>query len=809
MYLGTALATVPVYAALPQGQTGGQEGGDITTDLSANNTKLNGVQSTAIGYLYSGESASASATGKITTVTASNNDSSLAQIFATALRVNSGASNSIFNIASNGTFSIGTVQATSTNSGATVQAAAWDNGGFATTGTQTINGSLHVDNVIATGGRSLAYGLKSNNLTLKGDFIADNISATAASGKEATAEGIRAGGSTQIQGGFSATATATGDSIAYAYGMHSITPNAAMTVAGATNLQIKALAAGDNAKLKAYGVSTSSNKVQLNGDVTIKAVADRAVYTHPEAYAYSLYADSWGEITVNNSKANTVKLVGDVLLADSGSNVNLNLTNSSSYLQGNVLKANNSGSLNFNLANGAVWQPAYDDRNGTLTWAGANGKTNLYSATTNYVDSINMDGGIIDLTWDDSIRTTTARNVTVGTLGGSGGTVKINTNLANDSGDTLTVNNATGSPTIKVQIGYDPTVASTGIVTTNGYDILKGTAKDNINLEGAVSDIGAYRIVPVFSGGRLQNVKEPVSASENTKIAADVAGSMNMVSVGMVMAETNSLQKRMGELRDNVSDSGTWVRYQKGTLEKRNDRTSGLNYNLMQFGYDKDKVVKDGKMYDGILISHISGDTSYASGSGDTNSTTIGLYKTWIGEKGHYYDVLLKHGRIANSYNVTDLSANYSTADYSTNSTILSGEYGMRKQLAKEWYIEPQGEIILGHINGIDYTTSSGMQVEQAGVNQAITRLGVAYGRKMDKGSFYTKASYYHNFGGDINIKATSLDYSDSAARNWYELAIGGTAELGNGTNLYAEVEKLYGDMKSNVQWNVGIRRNF
>jgi outer membrane autotransporter protein len=164
--------------------------------------------------------------------------------------------------------------------------------------------------------------------------------------------------------------------------------------------------------------------------------------------------------------------------------------------------------------------------------------------------------------------------------------------------------------------------------------------------------------------------------------------------------------------------------------------------------------------------------------------------------------VVLKAGKYMNDYDVT-ATANPSSADYGTWAYSISGEMGKRIDLGKGLYVEPQAELILGRLNGADYTTSTGMNVSVDAQNKAITRLGLAFGKSYTRGSLYGKFSYYHDFGSGVDLNAAdggnSVGYSEDMARNWTELTIGGSAKLGKNANAYAEVSKYMGQLSSNI----------
>ncbi|WP_169717573.1 pertactin-like passenger domain-containing protein [Sporomusa silvacetica] len=148
----------------------------------------------------------------------------------------------------------------------------------------------------------------------------------------------------------------------------------------------------------------------------------------------------------------------------------------------------------------------------------------MYTSTSDYIKSLILDGGIINLTWDNTTRTS-YRTLTIGSLSGSGGTVKINTDLTNDTGDTVTITSAASTPAIKVAIAYDPimkTMSGLGYhAVTSASSYTPVTAAAGVSLSGALSEYNAYSYIPEFTGSTITGLN--LGVSSNTKAAASAA----------------------------------------------------------------------------------------------------------------------------------------------------------------------------------------------------------------------------------------------------------------------------------------------
>ena len=99
--------------------------------------------------------------------------------------------------------------------------------------------------------------------------------------------------------------------------------------------------------------------------------------------------------------------------------------------------------------------------------------------------------------------------------------------------------------------------------------------------------------------------------------------------------------------------------------------------------------------------------------------------------------------------------------------------------------------------------------------NSAIARIGLAVGREIKNvGSYYAKASYYHDFGSGIHLTASDsttnpFSYGEDSAKNWGVFTLGGTAKIGKNCNVFGELSKYAGQITNNIQVNVGARWTF
>ena len=557
---------------------------------------------------------------------------------------------------------------------------------------------------------------------------------------------------------------------------------------------------GDN---HAIGISAfSQGKIEINGNLEINA-----------ATVLSTRGGAVTKINAANDASKTIKLNGDINFnyqkESSGTpvqaDVTINLANADSYLKGNILVNGPNipqgydevDSMKLGLANGAQWSTDADSLVNVLT----------------------LDNGIVNINGGKN------QTVNVGVIAGSGGIVNLATTKEENTftSGVLSIGGEKYMPAQtrainapKLEINYtgitaddlnnvanDLGVLAQNIVVAEGTNTGL-TAKANVAeglLKGAVS-----ADLDTASGGSsivTNSVKQAKESSTMTSMR-------NIASVAIVSwrQEDSTLSQRLGELRNSEGDQGIWVRMSRGEFEYSGAYKN--QYNFFQLGYDK----AFGSWHYGAAVSHNDGQTTYDNGKGENKSTSLSLYGTWLGDRGHYTDIVLKQGRLTNEYD-NYAAAGHTHGDYHAWGTSLSGEYGMKVGLDNGWYVTPQAQLTLMRIGGEDYTTNNGIKVSQDTLSSCVGRVGFEMGKTIsDKGSIYAKASLLHEFAGNadtyLSLNGISNSYSQDIGGTWYEAGFGFNVKTTDNSYIYADVVKTFGDdIKTPWQWNVGARWTF
>lgn len=387
-------------------------------------------------------------------------------------------------------------------------------------------------------------------------------------------------------------------------------------------------------------------------------------------------------------------------------------------------------------------------------------------------------------------------------------------------------NNITVDSLVEAQVKID-TNKSAGLQVTGTSE---ATSQFNRNdLAGSLQDLADT--VSIGSGNQLDSVlaQESNIIGETTALVDEYGniiantviekghianeGITELANVAFMAwrAENDEMHQRMGELRSSNGEAGIWARMKRGE-SKYGDMDIKNQYSTYQLGYDE--KVGDSNWYIGGAISRTEGKSSFATGSGENQSTGFTVYGTYVADDGQYVDLSAKYARLDNEFDVFGRSGIESTGDYRNNGYAFSAEYGKRIEAGNDFWVEPQVQLTYGHLSSANYTTSRDVRVTQDAMDSVVGRLGFAAGKDIGAGNVYVKASYLYDFDGDTNVKMTdgknSAVYDQDLGGGWFEVGIGTNINLSETSHLYFDVEKTYGgDIETPWQWNAGVRFDF
>ena len=310
----------------------------------------------------------------------------------------------------------------------------------------------------------------------------------------------------------------------------------------------------------------------------------------------------------------------------------------------------------------------------------------------------------------------------------------------------------------------------------------------------------------------------------------------------LYLANFNSLNKRMGELRNNPNNQGVWARIFGGAQESKFGVESQTQYVTVQSGYDYSLKFQEASNYVGFALSyaHSNGKSkkvtrannvasNQPSGIDDIQSdgVEVAIYNSFVSDVGWYNDTIAKFSYLFSSFVLDQSPEKSKTTNYAL---TLSNEVGYRYVFGekKDFYIDPQVELGFGYVNQSDFKskllTASGSYNNLTAIQNYLlmlrTRAGASlgktiYGEKDRKVGLYLGAFYEYDFidGGSNQISlgsgaTTNLGSLTSNGR--VILNLGSNIELNEKTRMYIDVEKSFGDkLRTHLQFNLGARYSF
>ena len=602
-----------------------------------------------------------------------------------------------------------------------------------------------------------------------------------------------------------------------------------------------------NAKVDAIGVGLQANK---DGYIRILGGAD--VKTHPltTSDTYSALSEE-GFVYVNTGMdglkpgAKDVNMYGNIGFINKnygidknphnhGSEISLGLTTPNSKLVGGVLnefdESNNNphhGGLRLYLQNGATWRNE---------WLGAEREypTQGRPDTANYLYTGSKVEHLIGGATEGSrgiIQAVDARPITINNYAGhtaidyekgapaaENGKGEVVINHA-DPGSSVTLRSSVDA--LKAHANAEiPGLAENQFVKKivyNGYTKGERNLGVNVHLEtGVISPtLNAKLSSDDFdaAGRAMVSNKTVLSTSESEIVSG--AKSALASSVMQLRADTNDLQRRLGDVRLNSDNQGVWGKYIGGKSKITDSAYVNQNYNMAQIGYD----TKRGNWIIGGAFLYGTNNSDYALGSGSGKTAGLAIYGAKQFNDGRYLDIIAKGNRLKNDFTVHNSLGTSLSGDYRNTGASLSLEYGKRIKRNNGFYIDPSAELIFSRLSGESFdartNTGSTVHINSDAVNSAIGRLGIGIGKEAKNSNVFLKAALAHEFSGKMKSTYSMagepttnsvVDLKDT----WLDLELGGSWSFRPNTYLYGTFTKNVGStVDTSYRVDAGIRHNF
>lgn len=237
-------------------------------------------------------------------------------------------------------------------------------------------------------------------------------------------------------------------------------------------------------------------------------------------------------------------------------------------------------------------------------------------------------------------------------------------------------------------------------------------------------------------GGSSGNQGSGISI--NTDYSSSTIASIHS-NFSLLSSNLNSLNKRMGDLRNNFYNQGIWARTFFGSLNLDFDTatTEKNTYWTIQAGYDYTFALENANNYLGFALSYINSQTTQdlyslqfaenVSNSVSSQGVEFALYNAYIADNGLYTDSIFKVSYLSSESELFNQSNSYKLDNYAF---TISQEIGYAIKLgdSNEWMITPQFEIAYSYLTATDFTQTlqSGhtMKVHQDSISLLRNRVG-------------------------------------------------------------------------------------
>ena len=602
-----------------------------------------------------------------------------------------------------------------------------------------------------------------------------------------------------------------------------------------------------NANIDVVGVGLQANK-----DGYIRVLGGADIKTNPldTSDTYSALSEE-GFVYVNTGMdglqpgTNDVKMYGNVGFLDKnygieknphnhGSEISLGLTTPNSKLVGGVLnefdESNNNpyhGGLRLYLQNGATWRNEWLGAERVYPTQGRPDNANyLYTGSR-----VEYFIGGKDAASKGIIQALDARPITINNYAG-------HTAIDYEKG-------APASAQGKGQVVINHAEKGSSVTMHSSAEALKGYANIN-NPRGTLHQLANKLTYTNFNKGERNlgvNVQVDgglISPTYSTNLGTEsfaidgkasvtdqavittreselVSGAKSALAASMMQmkADTNDLQRRLGDVRLNSDKHGVWGKYIGGKSKITDDAYVNQTYNMAQVGYD---TLRGDWTVGGALLYGTS-NNDYALGSGSGKTAGLAVYGAKQFKDGRYLDIIGKVNRLKNDFTVRNTLGTTLSGDYRNTGASLSVEYGKRIKKDNGFYIDPNAELTFSRLSGESFdartNTGSTVHIDSDAVNSVIGRIGVGIGKESKNSNVFLKAALAHEFSGKMNATYSMTGEPTTGSEvnlkeTWLDLELGGAWSVRPNTYIYGTFTKNFGATVDNsYRIDAGIRHNF
>ena len=626
-----------------------------------------------------------------------------------------------------------------------------------------------------------------------------------------------------------------GGSVLNANDMVAITPSLGQGIdfSTAQNINLYGVVAGTylpGSTLRSHTSNSGSagfrNGLIINAPSGVNPALNRliAIYSNNTGWISSVDG-----VSVDNTSTGALVQIDGQIKTENYGVVRLSLSGRDSYLS-SFIKSDDYGRMDgyvyVNLSNGATWNVLENVAREVDDWWDNDSRSYVYNVNLSSGGTINLsrperysnffqdsdyqsveifrnlsgsEGRMIfdlDLANEDHRKVFTDQVMVDGTVSGSH-IVDINFigdgssigNKATDYSINWLISQNAGSMTLTNERGNNLYIGS-GMLNYWALVFVPDGGFDSLNDE-------AYRagLTNVGNGKGCWHLIKTNSIPLTPLLPPEVIENVNMgTSSGQALAylaDLEDLRKRLGEVRYGAQDGG-WVKVFTKKDSVNTSGAAGFKQETNGFNIGVDRLVKADETQTWLLGGAFRYSKSDQDGLGVKSSTgklyeySLKSYATWMSDNGSYADLVAQIGRYEQKLDgLNNTGTGSSHASYNTVGYGLSAELGHMFSFGdsvddRRWYnhffVEPQIQLSYFHVNGQDYTTSTGLSVSQGNANFLTGRAGLVLGQKFNYGTVDNLDRRYfqvgllggvkHEFlGGDQTISYTGVDGGKASVR--------------------------------------------
>ena len=385
--------------------------------------------------------------------------------------------------------------------------------------------------------------------------------------------------------------------------------------------------------------------------------------------------------------------------------------------------------------------------------------------------------------------------------------------------------------TIKNNNSQKESASDISLDSSAGYDALAIELKAvNTDMYGKVvggmgGDYTTYFLNNIKAVGIVDN---PITQSVRSSLS---------FGYHLFLANLNSLNKRMGELRENSNANGLWARVFTGKLSTHFNTKDIINsysyYTTLQTGYDYAFGFSGANNYLGFALSYansVGKMIDRSSTQNYSNAVEFAIYNAYVQDgasnethwkNGLYNDSIMKFSGIFNG--LSDYNASFSNFGFS-----FSDELGYRFLLGNDnkWAITPQVELTFGYLNASNFTYKDNVgsfDASQNGIFMFRSRVGSSFEYAFSKfrdSQSYAKVYLGLYYSGDVinggkiilsnPFVNNSSSYRVLGSTNRFVLNLGTNFSIKDHHRIYFDFERSFGgSIITQYQFNLGYRYSF